>query len=294
MKTVVRDADATQAAVRRAFGETADPSAHVPRPATERVLDALQQGCREDGVGSTVAALIAPPGFGRTHLLRVLEARLAAGESDPMPNPELRQSPRRRALYLPYAALSPTDLSDWVHGLLGLERPGRSTHGDGDADALRALLQIGGTDRRPLHLLIDDADSMPGTTLRSLAQALESHSSPLRLVLALSDDSRSTRLLAAFDALSPLELTYRSALDDGETEAYLRARLEREGLGVAVLDGLDPLTVTRIRALSGGVPRRIHRVVGALVEPERAALARALSNHPRSDAWLGRPMEEIV
>ena len=78
--TAVQDDDATQAAVRRAFSETADSNAHVPRPATEAVLESLLQWSRSDGIGSTVAALMAPPGFGKTHLLRVLEARLA--ESD--------------------------------------------------------------------------------------------------------------------------------------------------------------------------------------------------------------------
>ncbi len=290
----MQDDEATQAAVRRAFSETADPSAHVPRPATEAALESLLRWCRSDGIGSTVAALIAPPGFGKTHLLRVLEARLAESHDKAAPLDRNRPHPACRALYLPYAALSLADLCDWVHGLLGLDRPAKSSAATADEHALKALARLTDAAQRPFHLLIDDADSMPSTTLRTLAQGLESEGSPLRLVLALSDDSRSTRLLAAFDSLHPFELPYRSALDESETEAYLRARLGRAGLGVEVLDGLDPLTVARIRALSGGVPRRIHRVVGALVEPERAALARALSGYPRTDAWLGRPMEEIV
>ena len=290
----MQDDEATQAAVRRAFSETADPSAHVPRPATEAVLESLLQWCRSDGIGSTVAALIAPPGFGKTHLLRVLEARLAETDGEATPLHRDRRQSACRALYLPYAALSLADLCHWVHGLLGLERPAKSSAATADEHALKALARLTDAGQRPFHLLIDDADSMPTTTLRSLAQGLGNEASPLRLVLALSDDSRSTRLLAAFDSLHPFELPYRSALDESETEAYLRARLGRVGLGVEVLDGLDPLTVARIRALSGGVPRRIHRVVGSLIEPERAALARALSGYPRTDAWLGRPMEEIV
>ena len=103
-----------------------------------------------------------------------------------------------------------------------------------------------------------------------------------------------SRLLAAFDAFAPVELPLRTPLDEQETEAYLRARLQQAGLPLEILDGLDPVTVSRIRALSGGVPRRIHRIVNALIEPEREALARALASHPRSDAWLGRPMEEIL
>ncbi len=284
----------TQAAVRRAFSETADPSAHVPRPATEALLESLLHWCRRDGPGSTVAALIAPPGYGKTHLLRVIEAWLARSEGESADFDPARRQPACRALYLPYAALSLPDLCDWVHGLLGLDRPARSSASDADDDALAALAKLAGADGRPFHLLIDDADSMPSATLRALAQGLAKQGSPLRLVLALSDDSRSTRLLAAVDSLAPFELPYRGALDESETEAYLRARLAQAGLGVELLDGLDPLTVARIRALSGGIPRRIHRVVGALVEPERAALARALDSYPRTAGWLGRPIEEIV
>ena len=293
----MQDVEATQAAMRRAFSETADPSAHVPRPATEALLESLLHWCRRDGPGSTVAALIAPPGYGKTHLLRVIEARLAQSEGEYAHFAPDRRQPACRALYLPYAALSLPDLCDWVHGLLGLDRPTRSSANDADDaddEALVALAKLAGADGRPFHLLIDDADSMPSATLRALAQGLAKQGSPLRLVLALSDDSRSTRLLAAVDSLDPLELPYRGALDENETEAYLRARLAQAGLGVELLDGLDPLTVARIRALSGGIPRRIHRVVGALVEPERAALSRALDSYPRTAGWLGRPMEEIV
>lgn len=234
------------------------------------------------------------PGHGKTHLLRVIEARLAQTEKEPAHFDRDRRQSACRALYLPYAALSLPDLCDWVHGLLGLHRPARSSAIDADGDALAALAKLAGTDGRPFHLLIDDADSLPSATLRALTQGLAKQGSSLRLVFALSDDSRSTRLLAAVDSLAPFELPYRGALDERETEAYLRARLAQAGLGVELLDGLDPLTVARIRALSGGIPRRIHRVVGALVEPERAALSRALDNYPRTAGWLGRPMEEIV
>ncbi len=263
--------------LRSAFGETVDPQSHVPRPATEARLDSLADWCRSHGPGSTVAALVAPPGLGKTHLLRVLEARLQdAG----------------RALYLPYAGLSLPDLARWVQGLIGVRSPLRVASTDPDEDALRSLAGLADGPERPLRLLIDDADSMPAATLRALVLVLARARSPVRLVLALGDDSRAARLLAALDPLAPRELSYREPLDEPETEAYLRARLARAGLGSELLDGLDPRTVARIRALSGGVPRRIHRVVLALVEPDRAALARALATSSRTDAWLGRPIED--
>lgn len=294
-------AEATRVAVRRAFGETADPASHVPRTATEAILAALFTACRTDGPGSTVTALIAPPGYGRTHLLRVLEARLAAARAVaaarnvvPIRGDLEARGLRGTPLYLPYAALGLPDLVHWIHGLLGAEPPPRSRDEGAEQGAMASLTALAEKAGAPLRLLIDDADSMPAATLRALAQGLAKESSPVRLVLALSDDSRSTRMLAAFDAFSPLELSYRTPLDEAETEEYLRARLSQAGLPLALLDDLDPITVTRIQALSGGVPRRIHRIVNALLEPEREALARALASHPRTDAWLGRPMEEIL
>jgi hypothetical protein len=295
------ESEAIRVALRRAFGETADPASHVPRAATDATLAALFTACRHDGPGSTVTALIAPPGYGRTHLLRVIEARLcatraiaAARNVVPIRGDLEARGIRGTPLYLPYAALELPDLVHWIHGLLGAAPPARARDEAAELGAMASLMALAEKAGSPLRLLIDDADSMPAATLRALALGLARESSPVRLVLALSDDSRSTRTLAAFDAFSPLELPYRTPLDEAETEAYLRARLSQAGLPLALLDDLDPITVARIRALSGGIPRRIHRVVNALLEPEREALARALASHPRSDAWLGRPMEEIL
>lgn len=292
---------ATTAAVRRAFSETVDPDGHVPRSATESILDALTVWCRSEGIGSTVAAIVAPPGIGKTHLLRVLEARGLREETARDPGSSSGSSEvqasvvgggGRRSLYLPYAALALPDLCEWVHGLLGGVRPRGTAAADADDDAMQALEALGDGSSRPFFLLIDDADSMPNETLRALVRGLAREHSPLRLVLALSDDSRATRMLAGLDSLRPLELPFHAPLDEAETEAYLRARLARAGVGPEILDGLDRLTVTRIRALSGGVPRRIHRVVMALLEPERAALARALAMTSRTDAWLGQPIDD--
>jgi type II secretory pathway predicted ATPase ExeA len=297
----VQRSQATTAAVRRAFSETVDPDGHVPRPATESRLDSLMSWCRSEGIGSTVAAIVAPPGIGKTHLLRVLEVRRLAEEAARDRGSSLGDVPAtgharaaRRSLYLPYAALALPDLCQWVYGLLGVARPRVAASADADDDAMQALGQLGEGPTRPFFLLIDDADSMPSETLRALVRGLARERSPLRLVLALSDDSRATRMLAGLDSLRPLELPLREPLDEAETEAYLRARLARAGLGLEILEGLDRVTVTRIRALSGGIPRRIHRVVMALLEPERAALARALAMTSRTDAWLGQPIDDSL
>lgn len=285
-----RDAEAMT--IHAAFGETADPGAHVPRSATESLLEGLLDWCADDGPGSTLAALIAPPGFGKTHLLRVLERRLAEGAS--LRGDELSPVRASRVLYLPYAALGLGDLCRWAYGLLGETSERIAALPPSDAGAIEALGALGDAESGPFYLLVDDADALPTTTLRALAQNLPLERSPVRFVLALTDDSRAVRLLASLDRLRPFESVLRTPLDEAETEAYLRARLARAGLGVELLDGLDPVTVGRIGALSGGVPRRIHRVVTALLEPDHAALARALAVHPRSDAWLGEPIVDAL
>lgn len=279
---------------RHAFGETCDPEAHVPRAATETLLARMAAWSGSNGVGSTLAALIAPPGLGKTHLLRVLESRRRGAAEARGAGTAQDASPCRppRTLYLPYAALRLPDLVHWIHGLAG-ERPDpAAARLAGDEDCIRSLAELAGGPERPLELLIDDAESMPASTLRALAQGLAREHSPVRIVLALGDDSRAVRMLAALDALEPLELFLRDPLDAEETEVYLQSRLARAGLGGEVLDGFDRRTVARVHTLSGGVPRRIHRVVLALVEPDRSALARALTATSRTDAWLGRPIED--
>ncbi|MEZ4281056.1 MAG: AAA family ATPase [Myxococcota bacterium] len=285
----------TQAdAFRRAFGETSDPGAHVPRAATEAVLARLSAWRRTDAAGSTVAALIAPPGLGKSHLLRVLEsaAHPPTTDLDEDAPGALAPGRRPRSIYLPYAALGLPDLVRWIRGLAGQERDGADAALDSDRACIASLAALSPAPDQPLELLIDDADSMPPATLRALAQGLDREQSPVRIVLALGDDSRAARMLAALDALEPLELFFRDPLDTSEVEDYLEARLARAGLGSEALDGLDGRTVSRIHALSGGFPRRIHRVVLALVEPDRAALARALASSSPSDAWLGRPIDD--
>ena len=284
-------------AFRRAFGETSDPGAHVPRAATETVLERLSAWRRSDSIGSTVAALIAPPGLGKTHLLRVLEssahreaAARAEGEEGAFGS---RRPPR--AVYLPYAALSVPDLVKWIHGLAGERLDPAAAGPETDEARIGSLAGLAAGPEQPLEILIDDADSMPLATLRALAQGLDREHSPVRVVLALGDDSRAARMLAALDALEPLELFFRDPLDAAETEIYLQSRLARVGLEAGALDGFDGLDgrmVDRVHTLSGGVPRRIHRVVLALVEPDRAALARALATSSPTDAWLGRPIDD--
>jgi hypothetical protein len=125
-----------------------DPFAHgrhgrSPRAATEQAL-ALVETLRE---GRRPAALVGPPGLGKTLLLHLVGQRLGA---------------RLRSVYLPYAALPLDELCAWALSLLGFSHS-NDTIGDLIQTARRHY--EGGSG---LLLLIDDASSMPLPTARKL------------------------------------------------------------------------------------------------------------------------------
>jgi hypothetical protein len=273
----------THGSIQRAFSETSDPASYVPRPATESVLDELEAWSRTHGAGSTAAALIAPPGFGKTLLLHVFESRIAA---QPPADPD-----RPRTLYLPYAGLLPTDLCLWVHGLLGITAGFTSAEAD-PATALSALMALATGPEDPFFLVIDDADSMPTPTLRLLSQALPREGSPLRILMAASDDARSSRLLAGFDPLRPVEVRLKRPMNEAETEAYLRARMRHAGWPQSEIDRIDASDAARMFALSGGVPRRLHRVVESIFDSGSERVPSELDEKRRREDWMGRPLED--
>lgn len=277
------------APARAAFSETSDPRAYVARPAVESVLAALEQWAADRTGGASIASLTAPPGLGKTFLLRLVESRLASG------------SGRARGLYLPYAGLALPDLSAWVHGLLGQSPPDkRPVEGlDADQQAIHELMALGSGAGSPLILLIDDADSMPLETARHL-HALPDRGSPLRLALALNDGARAMRLRAVLDERAPLELLFQEPMSEAETRDYLRSRMSWAGVSEAAIARLESQAASRIHALSGGLPRHIHRLATSLLEsdPDPTRSRGRQSGAPEAvgpwqDAeWLGQPFDE--
>jgi type II secretory pathway predicted ATPase ExeA len=272
--------DAPLARIQRAFSETVDPDAYVPRPATESILGALEAWRDAFAEAPTIAALVAPPGLGKTLLLRVFESRLVSLEDEP------------RGLYLPYAGMAIEDLTAWVYGLLGLRY--LAPRGAVDAEAALSWLQkLGEGAAEPFYLLIDDAESMPLSTARELARSLPARGSSLRILLALNDDARATRLLAALGDLGAQEIRFSASMSESETEAYLRGRMAWAGLEPGLRDRFARESGARIHALSGGVPRRVHRLAERLLELASAGDRVGVPGAGfRRGEWLGRPLEE--
>ncbi len=237
-------ADKPGVGLEAAFAETADPGAYVPRAASDLALADLENRIVAER-GS--AWLSAPPGMGKTMVMHVLAARLAAAGL--------------RCQYLPYGALAPEELCTWALGLLG-ERP---VQGEASMSTLvrfaAELRERGGA----LVLMIDDADSIPLPTARALADLESRCELSLRLVMAASDDAQASRVLAAFgDAVAETRLC--QPLSPREAEAYVQTRIRSSPEADPLLERFDEETVGRIHRLSGGNPRRIHELAIGLLQ----------------------------
>ena len=264
-----------------AFQEACDPAAYVPRPATEAALEGLTDWLTPPAPGPAIAIVFGPAGIGKTCLLRVLEAR----------RPKARDA-SPTALYLPYAGITPEDLCAWAYGSLGrsgeLHRPVDAT------SAFEGLTALPGPGDAPFLLLVDDADSMPPALLEMLLRedlgARPAHR--LRIVLALNDDARGSRLLGALQTLEPLEITLRDRLSVEETGEYLRGRMRSAGCSEHELRQVGPEEIGRVHALSSGLPLRIQRIAPEILADERDMLPGALDAKRRREAWMGRPIED--
>lgn len=291
--TSSRSMSLIEASRRRAFSETCDPSAYVPRDATEAVLSAIRVWGDSDDLGSSVAALIGTPGLGKTQLLRVTESRIGRGVALSAAEGQIfgGRVPQARSLYLPYAGLAMTDLAIWVHGLLGLPLERGIEFGDPDV-ALRSLLDLGGGPSDPFFLMFDDADSMPMESIRTLIRGLPRSQSPLRILLTLNPDSKATKLLGSLHAFQPTEISFRTRMSVEETANYVRARMRWAGFPGVEIARIDDLEATRIHALSAGVPRRVHELASARFESTEHSRPVALEEKQRREDWMGRPIED--
>jgi general secretion pathway protein A len=249
------------------FGLTADPDGYVPRAATEEALAALVTILRE---GRRPAALLGPPGLGKTLLLHLVGKRLGD---------------RLRSVYLPYAALPLDELCAWALSLLGVSES-NDTIGDLLQTADQLLSRGSG-----LLLLIDDAGAMPLPTARKLGDLIASSSGALRLLAAAAEGPSASRMLAATGANVQL-VRLLEPMDEEETRKYVAARLERARIPASIAARFDADTLRRIHRLSAGIPRRVHSVassvlrggVGEGLDEEEIARAAAAELSPVPDA----------
>jgi type II secretory pathway predicted ATPase ExeA len=205
----------------------------VARTETERALGRLRDQIIDER-GS--AWLSAPPGIGKSLLLRVLAERL---------------EPEWRCVYLPYAALDLRDLCRWVIGRLGLE-PKRPI-----AQQLATVARKYWAEGSALVLLVDDANAMPPETARALGLRVRRLGGALRLVLASAEDARASRVRAAL-GLPMADIEVVAPLSPNETRDYIETCLRVGGAGLELRDRFDGASIARIHRMAAGVPRRIH------------------------------------
>jgi len=231
------------------FGLTADPEGYVPRDATQQALEALVKTLRE---GQRPAALVGPPGLGKTLLLHLVGAQL---------------DDRLRSVYLPYAGLPLDELCAWALSLLGFSQSD-DTIGDLIQTASNLLARGSG-----LLLLIDDVGAMPLPTARKLGDLVAASRGALRLLVAAAEGPSASRMLAATGANIHL-VRLLEPMSEEETRHYVAARLARARIPAEITARFDDATLQSIHRLSAGIPRRVNSVASAVLRggmPERGA-----------------------
>jgi hypothetical protein len=177
-----------------------------------------------------------------------------------------------------------------VEGLLG--EPSRLVSGASDSRrTLDSLLALGADGGPPFYLLLDDADSMPSDTIEALVNELPSAHSPLRILLTVNPDSKGSRLITALRSFRPTEIPYRLRMTFDETLSYPRKRMRWAGFSEAEIAPIGHHEGSRLHALSGGIPREIHRRASALFERNEHQHSSALDEKYRRKDWMGRPID---
>ena len=220
------------------FGPSANPAAYIPNAAMERARAELEERLGRN----RSAALVGPPGHGKTLLLHLIGAS---------------QKERSRVAYVPFASLGVEELFRVVLENLGspLDMP--------PTEALPTLVAELGP-RGGVTLLIDDAHSMQTDTAEVLAQILRMARGDLRLVLAALDGDATFRLLQSFgDHLGVVRLD--EGLSADEARRYIELRLAYSGASPELVALFDDERVAELYHESQGVPRELNRAAQEVV-----------------------------
>jgi MSHA biogenesis protein MshM len=219
------------------FADTPNPAFYVPRDASDQALGLLLECV---GRPDRPAALLAPPGLGKTLLLHLLAARLAA----PL-----------RAVYVPNPVLTPAELCAWTLGCLG------SPRWPDPIAVLAAYAEHRAACGGALVWLVDDAHSLPEETARWLGHVLAHSAGALRLVVAAIDEPG--KALDALGALLRVEALARP-MERGETASYVFERLVR-GCARRELRERCKAALDAVHEASAGIPREVNAACSALL-----------------------------
>jgi len=220
------------------FGPAANPRAYVPFAATENALRAIDDALD----AGRVAALVGPPGLGKSLLLH----RVALKEQ------------RLQALYIPYCTLTLAEMCSFALGLLDWS---------GGPDPVVAIAQHAralGEQKSGLLLLVDDAGVMPLETAVGLENLLKLAAGALHIALAAGESEDTRRVFAAFMP-NLEEIRLDSGMNEEEVERYVEARLTSASADAELRSAFGRETIDALYRASEGVPRRLNLAAQAIV-----------------------------
>ena len=220
------------------FGPSANPSAYVACEASERARAILERSLDQ----GRVAAVMGPPGHGKTLLLRLLGGR----EQD-----------RARVAHVPFPTLEPDELFALALFELGVSRPGPPR--DVLAAVTRELAPRGG-----VVILVDDANAMPEACASALAALYHELGGALRIALAAVQGPAAQRVFRAFGSEIDVVLL-AGGMSGREARRYVETRLAYGGARPELIAAFDEATIDALHRASQGVPRRLNQAAEDVV-----------------------------
>jgi type II secretory pathway predicted ATPase ExeA len=221
------------------FGPSANPGAYVACEASERARAALERTLDE----GRVAAIVGPPGHGKTLLLRLLGGR---------------EEERARVAYVPFCTLDEDDLYAFVLNALG------APPAEGEPRA--AVLDLAGSlaARGGIVIIVDDAGAMSDACAASLAALYREGQGSVRIGLAAVAAPDAARVCRAFgDAIDVVHLS--EGMSEGEARRYVETRLAYGGARPELVAAFDEETIGSLHRASHGIPRCLNQAAEDIV-----------------------------
>jgi len=220
------------------FGPSANPSVYVACEASERARKALERSLD----AGRVAAVVGPPGHGKTLLLRLLGGR---------------EEERARVAYVPFCTLEVDELFALALNALGVSRPGPPR--DVLLGLARELAPRGG-----VVILVDDANALSDACATALSVLYSDAQGALRIGLAAVSGRDAQRVFRAFgSAIDVVQLA--DGMSGREARRYVETRLAYGGARPELVAAFDEDTIAALHHASQGVPRRLNQVAQDVV-----------------------------